>query len=219
MNDPLNPFWTWGSLLLAGLMVLGYELRAWRLRLAQPEHQARFANARMRVQWAQAVAAQPGFEIVAVQALRNAMMSGTVAASTAALALMASLTLVGAALFRGLGEFNLHHHLALRVLLGAAIVGLLFAAYVCAALSTRYYGHASFIVSMPVHSAERQRLNPVCADYVLRAGWLYGWSLRLFLFVVPAVAGALHPLALVPAAAVLLVALHFMDQPGQLAID
>lgn len=215
----MNPLWTWGSLVLSLLMIFGYEARAWWRQAAQPDHQARFINARMRVQWAQAVATQPGFEVVAVQALRNAMMSGTVAASTAALALMASLTLGGAALFRGLGDFNLTSHLAVQVLMGAVAVGVLFAAYVCAAMSTRYYGHASFIVSMPVHSAERQRLNPLGADYVLRAGWLYGWSLRLFLMVVPAVAGALHPLALVPATAVLLVALYFMDQPGQVAID
>ena len=42
-------------------------------------------------------------------------------------------------------------------------------------------------------------MNPLAVDYVQRAGRLYGWALRLFLMVVPAVTGVVQPLALLPA--------------------
>ncbi len=215
----MNPALAWGSLAFSLLMVLAYEIHAHRSARAQPAHQARFVNARMRVQWVEAMAAQPGFEIVAVQALRNSLMSATISASTAALALMASLTLGGASLASGLGHLALSDHAALGIVLGTLAVLLLFASYVCSAMATRFYGNATFVMSMPAASAERQRLNPVAADYVRRAGLLYGWGLRLFLLVVPLVAGVVHPLALVPATVVLLVALWFFDQPAAAVLE
>jgi hypothetical protein len=215
----MNPALAWGSLAFSLLMVLAYEIHAHRSSRTRPDHQARFMNARVRVQWVQAMAAQSGFEIVAVQALRNSLMSATISASTAALALMASLTLGGASLASGLGHLALGSNAALGIVLGTLAVLLLFASYVCSAMSMRFYGNASFVMSMPVASTERQSLNPVAADYVRRAGLLYSWGLRLFLLVVPLVAGVVHPLALVPATTALLVALWFFDQPATVELD
>jgi uncharacterized membrane protein len=209
----------WGSLVIGLLLILVYEVRAHLLGRRDPTHQARFVNARMRAAWVQTMSAQPGMEIVAVQALRNLLMSATIAASTAALALMASLTLGGASLATGLAQLPREGIAPLHVLLGALAVGLLFASYVCSAMSMRYYGNATLILSMPVASAERQRLNPVAGDYVQRAGRLYSWALRLFLMVVPAVAGVVQPLAVVPATVALLLALHFFDQPSAVTVD
>lgn len=208
----------WGSLGASLLLVLVYEVRAHRTARRDPTHQARFINAHMRAAWAQAMAAQPGFEIVAVQALRNALMSATVVATTAALALMGSLTLGGASLAAGLAHPSSESFTLLHVLLGAAAVAALFASFVCSAMSMRGYGNASLVVSMPVASADRKRLNPLAVDYVQRAGRLYGWSLRLFLMVVPLVAGVVHPLALVPSTVALLVALHTFDRPTPVEI-
>lgn len=203
----------WGSLAASLLLILTYELRAHAVARRDPTHQARFINARMRQAWVQAMSAQAGFEIVAVQALRNSLMSATVVGSTAALALMASLTLGGATLSGALASLPREGLVALHGLLVAVVVGLLFASYTCAAMSMRYYGNATQVMSMPVASPERQRLAPLALDYVQRAGRLYGWSLRLFMMVVPAASGILHPLALVPATVALLVALHVFDQP------
>ena len=209
----------WSSLALSLLLILAYEVRAHRKSRLDPTHQARFVNSRVRASWVRAMSEKPGFEIVAVQALRNTLMSATIAASTAALALMASLTLGGATLASGLAHLPKEGMAPLHVLLGAAAVGLLFASYVCSAMSMRYFGNATMIVSMPVGSAERIRLNPVAADYVQRAGRLYSWALRLFLLVVPAVAGVVQPLSLVPATLALLMALHFFDQPAAVDFD
>lgn len=209
----------WGSLAFSLLLIGVYEVRAHVVGRQDPTHQARFVNARMRALWVQAMSQQPGLEIVAVQALRNLLMSATIAASTAALALMASLTLGGASLASGLAQLPREGIAPLHVLLGALAVGLLFASYVCSAMSMRFYGNATLIMSMPVASPDRQRLNPLAADYVQRAGRLYGWALRLFLMVVPAVAGVVQPLAVVPATLALLMALHFFDQPSDVDFD
>jgi hypothetical protein len=209
----------WGSLALSVLMIVGYEIRAHRASRLDPTHQARFINAYMRSVWVQAMSAQPGFEIVAVQALRNSLMSATVVASTAALALMAALTLGGASLVTGLSHLSSEAEVSLHVLLVALAIAVLFASYVCSAMSMRYYGNATQVMSLPAASAERQRLNPLASDYVQRAGRLYSWALRLFLTVVPPVAGVVHPFALVPATVALLVALHFFDQPVAVQID
>lgn len=214
----MTPITAWGSLALSLLLILSYEVHAHRVSRRDPTHQARFINSHMRVAWVQAMSAQPGFEIVAVQALRNSLMSATVVASTAALALMASLTLGGASLATGLAQPPGEGTLLLHVLLGALAIGLLFASFVCSAMSMRYFGNASLVMSMPVASPERKRLNPLATHYVQRAGHLYSWSLRLFLMVVPTVAGIVHPLSLVPAAVALLIALRFFDQPTPVEI-
>lgn len=208
----------WGSLLLSVLLVLGYEWSAHRARRRDPAHQARFINARVRAEWAVAMSRQSGFEIVAVQALRNSLLSATAAASTAALALMGALTLGGASLAAGLRHPAEAGGVALPVVLGTGVVLLLLASYICASMSIRYYGNASFVLSMPAGSPERQRLDPVGADYVARAGALYSWCLRLFLMTVPAVAGIVHAYALLPSTLVLLLALRFFDQPTEVEL-
>jgi hypothetical protein len=98
----MNSIAAWGSLAVSLPLILFYEIHAHRVSKRDPTHQARFINSHMRASWVQAMSMQPGFEIVAVQALRNSLMSATVVASTAALALMASLTLGGASLASGL---------------------------------------------------------------------------------------------------------------------
>lgn len=208
----------WGSLALSLAMILAYEVWAHRLGRDDPSHQARFINSRMRAIWAQVLSQRAGFEIVAVQALRNTLMSATLAASTAALTLMAALTLGGATLANSLTHLPEAGVSPLHVLLGSVAVLTLFASYVCAAMSMRFYGNATLVVSMPVGSPERERLNPLASDYVQRAGRLYSWSLRLFLMVVPAVAGVVNPLALVPATTALLVALWFFDRPAPMEL-
>lgn len=209
----MNPLIAWASLVTSLVLVLGYELSAHWSRRRDPAHQARFINAQVRADWAGAMSRRAGFEIVAVQALRNSLMSATIAASTAALALMGALTLGGATIAAGLSHLTDTGGPAFPIVLGSLVVLLLLSSYVCTSMSIRYYGNASFVMSMPVDSPERLRLNPVALDYVSRAGALYSWGLRLFLMAIPAVAGVVHALALLPATLVLLLALRFFDQP------
>src|SRR6185295_8695967 len=161
------------------------------------EKLARYANAKARMHWVLTLADKPGFEIVAVQALRNSLMAASISASTAALAVMGALSMTGASLAANLARWSGEN--ALHTTLQAMLVGVLFASYVCSALSTRHYSHASFIMSMPSERPERAQLNTSAQNHVRRAGLMYSWGLRLFLMVLPLVAGVVHPLAMLPA--------------------
>lgn len=203
---------SWASFVASLALVIAYEWRIHALGQRQPERLARYANAKLRMHWVLSLSDKPGFEIVAVQALRNSLMAASISASTAALAVMGALTMAGASLAANLARWSGED--ALHTVLQALMIGLLFASYICSAMSTRHYSHASFIMSMPVDEAARVELNPSAANHVRRAGLMYSWGLRLFLMVLPVVAGVVHPLAMLPATALLIAGLVLFDQPA-----
>jgi hypothetical protein len=184
----------WWPVFATVAVLLSYE--AW-LVVAQrqrPGRWARSAHASLREAWFDAVSAQPGSEILAVQTLRNSLMSATMTASTAALGLMGTVTLAVPSLHEafagtGSGVAQFTPRLALELVL----LALLFASLVSSVMAVRYYNHAGFIAGMPVGSEARQRWHATGRSHVRRAGVLYSWSLRQLLLVVPAVAFILHP--------------------------
>jgi hypothetical protein len=210
MNEQVR----WLAFASSVLAFAAYE--GWSLWLARrhPERVARSAHARMRVAWVGAVSRQAGFEIVAVQALRNSLMSATIAASTAALALMATVGLASGTITTSVASGTLSVRAVLDVLLLAA----LFASYVCSAMAMRYFSHAGFVMSMPVAAPERESLNPMAATYVERAGLLYSWGLRSFLMVAPLVAGIVSPLAMPPMTLALIGVMWWFDRPARVAL-
>jgi uncharacterized membrane protein len=207
----MNALVPWLSFGLSVFMLIGYEWHVHHTGKHAPEKLARSANARLRMHWVVSLADKPGFEIVAVQALRNSLMAASISASTAALAVMGVLSMTGASLASNLARWSGEH--ALHTTLQAMLVGLLFASYVCSAMSTRHYSHASFIMSIPHDRPERAELNPGAQTHVRRAGLMYSWGLRLFLMVLPVVAGIVHPMAMLPATALLILGLILFDQP------
>ena len=208
----MNVMASWIGFAISLVLVIGSEWRLHPLGQRQPEKLARYANAKLRMHWVTALSDRPGFEIVAVQALRNSLMSATISASTAALAVMGAVTLAGATLAANLARWSGEN--TLHTVLQAMLVGTLFASYVCSALAMRHYSHAGFIMSMPVDHPDRPALNPMAANHVRRAGLMYSWGLRLFLMVAPLVAGVVHPMAMVPVTALLLIGLHYFDRPA-----
>eukprot|EP01036_Dinobryon_divergens_P050842 gene50842-68058_t len=82
-------------------------------------------------------------------------------------------------------------------------------------MSMRHFGHATFVMSMPVDSEERKGLNNVAAHHVRLAGMLYSWGLRLFLMAAPMVSGIVHAFAMPVVTVLLLVALFFFDRPAE----
>lgn len=209
MNADFVP---WLSFSTSILLLVAYEWRVHHIGQRQPERLARYANARLRMHWVVSLADKPGMEIVAVQALRNSLMAASISASTAALAVMGALSMSGASLAANLARWSGEN--ALHTVLHGLLVGILFASYVCSALSTRHYSHASFIMSIPVDRPERNELNPAAANHVRRAGMMYSWGLRLFLMVLPVVAGVVHPLAMLPATLLLIGGLYLFDLPA-----
>lgn len=183
-------------------MVL-YEVWHTLAQRRRPQALARSAHAGLREEWFASLSGQPGSEILAVQTLRNSLMSATMTASTAVLALMGSITLAAPILQATFDPRRLDSQVMTpRLLVELTLLALLFSALASSVMAVRYYTHASFIGSMPVQSAARGRWAEAGSAYVRKAGLLYSWSLRSLLLIVPLVAFVLHPNA-GPAAAVL----------------
>lgn len=199
----------WLALLVALLILGAYELHLSVLSRRQPLLTARSAHALLRAEWVHALSREPGSEIAAVQALRNSLMSATITGSTAALALMGTLTVTSSS--QELALFGLQK-LSVRLTLELLLLATLFSSYVCSAMAMRYFSHVSFIMSMPVASSERESCQPLATDYIRRAGILYSWGLRLFIFLAPIVAGLVNPLAMPFAALALVLVLRAFDR-------
>lgn len=207
----MQTYWSWLALAASVVLIGGYELRVWTTERRNPQSTARAVHASLREDWVRALSGQRGSEIVAVQTLRNSLMSATITASTAALALMGTLSLsasnapTGQTLF---GSTHVSHGLILELMLLAT----LFASYVCSATSMRYFSHAGFVLSLPIGTPEREARLTTAIDYVRRAGSLYGWGLRTFFLVAPIIAGLIHPLAMPFASLILVVVVGALDR-------
>ena len=187
---------TWIAALFTLLILLVYETMLAVNQRRDPQRLARSAHAALREEWFAAVSAHPGSEILAVQTLRNSLMSATMTASTAVLGLLGTITLAAPAVRASLGEAGANGMVFTpRLVMELTLMGLLFASLVCSVMAVRYYNHASFICAMPVGSAVRQRWSAHGSACVRRAGILYSWGLRHLLLVAPVVAFIVYPLA------------------------
>lgn len=184
----------WLATLTTIALLLACEAGLAMAQRRHPDRLARSAHAALREEWFAAVSQHKGCEILAVQTLRNALMSATMTASTAVLGLMGAVTLAAPSLRASLGETGLPG-LTPRLVLELLLLALLFASLVCSAMAVRYYNHMGFISGMPVGSDARERWNPSGKDYVRRAGILYSWGLRHLMLVAPILASLLHPMA------------------------
>ncbi|MES2280713.1 MAG: DUF599 domain-containing protein [Pseudomonadota bacterium] len=204
--DTLSSSWMAATLTVA--ILLAYEVTLLLVQRRSPQRLARSAHAGLREEWLAALSQQPGSEILAVQTLRNALMSATMTASTAALALIGAVTLTAPSV-------GVLAHFSVRLALELMLMTMLFASLVCSAMAVRYYNHAGFVVAMPVGSEERRRWAPTAAVYLRRAGLLYSWGLRHLLMVAPVLAAIVYPLAGPVAAVLVVMALAAFDRfPG-----
>lgn len=202
---------------LAGLLTLSvvllYELiQRWYHR-STPQGMARVAHANLREAWFRAVTAHPGSELLAVQTLRNSLMSATLTASTATLGLMGTVTLTASrwsdsATQLSLGWPNVSPRLGMEL----ALMMALFISLACAVMAVRSFSHASFISAMPAGSTQQQQWLPTGIEHVRKAGELYSWSLRALLTTAPLVASIAHPMAGPVAAVCLVFALWRLDR-------
>ena len=187
---------TWIAALSTLLTLLLYEAVLAMTERRDPQRLARSAHAALREEWFAAMSAHPGSEILAVQTLRNSLMSATMTASTAVLGLLGTITLAAPTLRTSLGELGTDAmSFTPRLVMELTLMVLLFASLVCSVMAVRYYNHASFICAMPVGSVCRQNWSANGRAYVRRAGMLYSWGLRHLLLVAPVAAFIVYPLA------------------------
>jgi hypothetical protein len=209
----VNNLSTWLAVLTTVLMLLIYETAQFFISRRNPAAVSRTAHARLREQWFESVSRQPGSEILAVQALRNSLMSATMLASTAVLGLMGTVTLAAPSLNATFGRAVTGiPQLTPRMTLELVLMALLFASLVASAMAIRYYNHVSFISSIPVGAPERQQWLPTGIAYVRRAGVMYSWALRHLILVAPVLACLLHPFAGPPVSAAVVALLYAFDR-------
>ena len=194
-------------------MVVFYELALLWMQRRSPLTLARSVHANLREEWFAALSKQQGTEILAVQTLRNSLMSATMTASTAALGLIGAATLLAPSIHSSFGPSDtLTRYFTARLAMELVLMGVLFASLVCSAMAVRYYNHAGFILSMPVESEERKQWGPTAVAYLRRAGLLYSWGLRHLLMVAPLLVFIVYPLAGPVAAALMVAALFGFDR-------
>ena len=213
----MNTSIVWWAALVTAAIPLLYELVLWWMQRQRPGQVARTAHAHLRTEWFSAVSAMPGSELLAVQTLRNSLMSATMIASTAAIGLMGAASLVATSLQPPLQAGSLLLHATPRLVMELLLLATLFASLVYSVMAVRYYNHAGFIVAMPVGSPQRLQWSPACVAYLRRAGLLYGWGLRHLILVAPMLGFIVHPLAGPVAAVLVVLALWGFDRlvPGR----
>jgi hypothetical protein len=189
LHAPLWP--TWLTLVLA----LAYFLKQWlRPAAATRQHDA------LRQDWLIAVSASKGTEVLAVQTIRNSLMSCTMTATTATLALMGGVTLLhsGWAQAEAAGRADALQWQVLAVLV---VLGL---SFITSMLAARQWHHAGFVAGMPTESPQRQQWLVMGQNSIRRAGRYYAFSVRLLMWCVPLLLVGLQPWLGLAAALVLL---------------
>ncbi len=202
----------WPTLATIGVLALYQALLSLAERF-NPQGVARSSHANLRGIWFDAIARRAGNEILAVQTLRNSLMSATMTASTAALALMGSITLTAPS-FKAMvnADASPADFLVPRHVLELVLLLFLFISLLSSVMSLRYYTHASFIAGMPADAQEKRHWIPIGEHYVRKAGLFYSTGLRYFVLIAPVVVAIVQPLA-GPVAAILVTAVMYsLDQ-------
>src|SRR5574343_81599 len=130
----------WISVGLTVAVLAAYEALLLWLPRRRPQGLAAARHAGLREAWFRRVSAQPGSELLAVQTLRNSLMSATLLASTAALARMGTVTLAAPSL--NVGPAAPAGAVSPRLVLELVLLVLLFASLVSTLMSVRLYNHA-----------------------------------------------------------------------------
>jgi len=127
-----------------GVLVF-YEIFLAFAQRCNPSRFARTAHATLREEWFAAISAQKGSEILAVQTLRNSMMSATMTASTAALGLIGTITLSAPSLHASFGEGSAAAlQFTVRLMLELVLMALLFASLVFSTMAVEDVEKALF---------------------------------------------------------------------------
>lgn len=204
MDSWHQAWWAWG---VTVAIMVGYALylALWADTAAWRTHGL------LRQDWLDAMSAQPGSEVLAVQTLRNSVMTATMTASTAALGLMGALGLAAPAL-RTLSESGGSPLLTPALAGEITVMLLLVLTLVSTTLSIRYYHHTGFVCAMPVGSAPRAKWMDTGRRHLRSGGLLYSVGLRSLVWVTPFLAGLVLPLAGVVVATLVAAALLMTDR-------
>ncbi|MGA7949666.1 MAG: DUF599 domain-containing protein [Thiobacillaceae bacterium] len=202
------------SLLLIGLYYFRLNARIRR----DPTYSIHGVNALARALWVKNVMTNPGYEVMAVQSLRNFIMVGIMMATTASLLIMGTLTLSGQAenitqSWHAISIFGSHLK-ALWIVKVMCLLADFIIAFFAYALAIRLANQVLFMLNVP---RDDQTENPVLAyegvaKRLNQAGYMIAVGMRAFFFAIPLVFWLFGPLFLIVATIGLVIALHRLDR-------
>ena len=203
------------ALLISLALTVGHYIHLGVRTRMNPHFTARAVNTTARRRWVEAIMSTPGNEILAVQTLRNSVMTASFMASTAILLMVGVLSFAGAQDHSG----GIWHALNLsgatdERMVAFKLVLLLadfFVAFFCFAMAVRFFNHVGYMISTPGPALDPLAPQRVAA-YLNRAGNFYAFGSRAFFYCVPLVFWFFGPEFMVAATAALLVALYPFDR-------
>lgn len=199
----------WLLLLLSLGLVIGYELWFRSRSRCHPLQFARSAHAHIRSRWVHELMQKPGCELLAIQTIRNSVMSSTVTASTAILALMGVVTLLS----NRLGPEGLHAiTLGPKVVVAALLMAIMFVTFVLSVMAVRFFNHAGYLMGSQAQGDARAAISDLAARYMVRAGNYYSQGMRTLLWLTPAATGLVSLWLMLPAAVVLICVMTRFDR-------
>lgn len=200
----------WLSIFAGCLIVAGVELYWQRTAARNPGRSARQFHAALRSAWVEALINSGDSGILAIQTIRNSVMSASIIGSAAVLSLMGAISMVDDRIGHG-GAMALVVP-APRTFLLLLLVLILFAAFILSIMAVRFFNHTGYMLSMPTQPAERERLIRYAQNSIVRAGIYYSWSIRVLLWIAPVAAGIASPVLMPWVAAILLCVVHWFDR-------
>jgi uncharacterized membrane protein len=205
--------------IIISLLLIGLYYRFLNARIRRdPTYSIHAVNALTRSLWVKNVMTNPGYEVMAVQTLRNFIMVGIMMASTASLLIMGTLTLSGQA-------ENITHSWHAINFIGSHLKELWIIKVMCLlldfviaffayAMAIRLANQVLFMLNVPRNDQER---NPILshenvANRMNQAGYMIAVGMRAFFFAIPLVFWLFGPLFLVVATIGLVITLYRLDR-------
>jgi uncharacterized membrane protein len=207
--------------LLCATILGGYQWRLVRRSHRKPTRTVQGMNALARTAWVEQ-AMTKGWDVVAVQTLRNATMAATLMASTAIILILGIMNMLANADKIGptLHILNLTgtHDSSIWIFKLMLILVDFFIAFFAFSLAVRGYNHAGFLINVtPDKTGKGHGVTPATvAVHLNRAAAYYGIGMRTYYFSVPLllwVFGAIW--MIISTFGVLLVLKHLDHLPAQ----
>lgn len=198
------------------VLVLGYHLYLRRRLKSDAQFTVHAVNNVARARWVEAMMGGKGQEILAVQTLRNSVMTSSFMASTAILLMLATLTFMASNDHAGTVWHALNiagatddRTVAVKVVF---LLADFFAAFFCFSMAVRYFNHVGYMITAHLESVPGATSPARVAAYLNRAGNFYAFGTRAFFYCVPLVFWMFGPTFFVAATAMLLLALYPFDR-------
>ena len=204
------------ALALSALLIAGYYYFLARKVASDPTFTIHAVNRLARRLWVLHVMQNPSKDVMAVQTLRNFIMSASLMATTATLLIMGTLTLSGQAegisrTWHVLGMFGSRsaEMWVVKVLL---LLVTFIVAFFAFAMCVRLTNHVLFMMNVPDSAAHAELSPENVATRLNRAGSLFTIGMRAFFVAVPLAFWLFGPVFLLLATVGLVISLYRLDR-------